>query len=158
MSDRLAVMHDGEVLQVGRPEELYEHPTRRFVADFIGETNFLEATLADSAADGARFRLETGAELQAARAHGHAVGSRVTLAVRPERVALQAPDDGAGLPGAIDRVVYFGTDTSYHVSLQGLDAAMLVRVQNRTGAARQFHEGDPVRLQVPPEAVQVLRD
>jgi spermidine/putrescine transport system ATP-binding protein len=103
-------------------------------------------------------RLDTGAELRAARANGHAAGSRVTLAVRPERVALANLDHAGGLPGAVDRVVYFGTDTSYHVNLDGLDAAMLVRVQNRTGAARQFHEGDAVRLHVPPEAVQVLRD
>nr|WP_027288641.1 ABC transporter ATP-binding protein [Rhodovibrio salinarum] len=162
MSDRLAVMHEGKVLQVGRPEDLYEHPTQRFVADFIGETNFLEATLVDvdigDGGAGVRLRLDTGAELTAARSNGQTAGCRVTLAVRPERVAFGSANEGAGLPGTIDRVVYFGTDTSYHVTLDGLDAAMLVRVQNRTGAARHFREGDAVRLQVPPEAVQVLRD
>jgi spermidine/putrescine transport system ATP-binding protein len=158
MSDRLAVMHEGAILQVGRPEELYEHPTHRFVADFIGETNFLEATLAEAGAEGVRLRLDTGAEIAAVRANGHAAGSRVTLAIRPERVALEAPDRGGGLPGTVDRVVYFGTDTTYHVTLEGIDAAILVRVQNRTGAGRRFQEGDQVRLHVPPEAVQVLRD
>ena len=158
MSDRLAVMLDGKVLQVGRPEDLYEHPTRRFVADFIGETNFLAATLTDGGGDAALLRLDSGAELTAGQTNGHLAGSRVTMAVRPERVGLRTPELGTGLPGVIDRVVYFGTDTSYHVSLDGVDAAMLVRVQNRSGAARRFQEGDAVCLEVPPDAVQVLRD
>lgn len=158
MSDRLAVMEDGRILQVGPPEEIYERPTRRFVADFIGDTNFLEATLTGTGNGGARFRLDTGAELTAADARGHAEGGRVTLAVRPERIALADPGEGEGLPGRIGRVIYFGTDTSYHVTLDGLEAPMLVRVQNRTGAAGRFGEGSDVRLSVPPEAVQVLAD
>jgi spermidine/putrescine transport system ATP-binding protein len=158
MSDRLAVMEEGEVLQVGAPEEIYEHPTRRFVADFIGDTNFLEATLTAAGDSGALFRLDSGAELAAHAAKGHHTGSRVTLAVRPERVSLAGPGEGGGLPGTVRTVVYFGTDTTYHVDLDRLDAQVLVRVQNRSGAAGRFAEGDAVQLSVPPEAVQVLAD
>ncbi|MDX1606211.1 MAG: ABC transporter ATP-binding protein [Candidatus Competibacterales bacterium] len=149
MSDRIAVMQDGRILQVGAPAEIYEHPVRRFVADFIGESNFLEA---DCIAPG-RFRLDSGAELDAA-ADGRP-GERTTLAVRPERVELRAA--GQGLDGTVETVIYFGTDTTYHVRLDQGDRFQ-ARVQNRTGATARFRSGDPVGLVIPPEAVQVLVD
>src|SRR5215467_10863062 len=62
MSDRIAVMRAGHILQVGTPEEIYEHPTARFVADFIGETNLLDATRIATA----RFRLASGVEVESA--------------------------------------------------------------------------------------------
>ena len=98
MSDRIGVMHEGRLLQVDTPEAIYERPTTRFVADFIGRTNFLEATVAGRdevvLANGDRLRL----------ASDHADGTAVAVTVRPERLTVhgrgQAPDDrhrqGAG--------------------------------------------------------------
>jgi spermidine/putrescine transport system ATP-binding protein len=156
MSDRIAVMHDGRVLQVGTPTAIYERPEVRFVADFIGDTNLLEAECRESADGRSRFRLPEGGELTVADAIGHRPGERVTLAVRPERVELAAAREGA-LSGTLQNIVYFGTDTTYHVALEG-GARFQVRMQNRSGAVRRFQAGDSVSVTIPPDAVQVLAD
>jgi len=156
MSDRIAVMHDGRILQVGSPAEIYERPRVRFVADFIGDTNFLEAECREVRDGTGRFQLAGGVELEAADPGMHGAGDRVTLAVRPERAELAPPSHGA-LPGELAHIVYFGTDTHYYVSLEG-GGRFQVRVQNRAGSARRFEEGDRVSLSITPESIQVLAD
>src|SRR5690554_1978622 len=156
MSDRIAVMNEGQVLQVGSPTEIYEHPTSRFVADFIGETNLLSARL--SRRDGSRaiFDLDGGGELQGQDDGGHQEGAAVTLAVRPERAELQR--DGPGLPARVEQLVYFGTDTHYRLRLGNDPTPFVVRRQNRSGAGGGFAEGEEVRLHIAPDAVRVLQD
>ena len=83
MSDRIAVMERGRILQVGSPTDIYEHPSRRFVADFIGDTNFLEARVVAKDGAGARVRLPSGAELPARGLNDATSGAAVTLAFAP---------------------------------------------------------------------------
>jgi spermidine/putrescine transport system ATP-binding protein len=159
MSDRVAVMHEGKILQIGSPTEIYERPTRRFVADFIGETNFIEADVIGTGLDG-RVRLDGGGELQVTLDAATRPGTRVTLAIRPERTGLSEAH-GEGLSARVRNVVYFGTDTIYHVALDGsTDGASLlqVRQQNREGARRHFESGDAVTVLLPTDALQVLAD
>ncbi|NIR32332.1 MAG: ABC transporter ATP-binding protein [Gammaproteobacteria bacterium] len=158
MSDRVAVMHEGRILQTGTPEQIYERPTRRFVADFIGETNFLEATLEEAAERHALFRLPSGACLQGADPRGHRAGERVTLAVRPERMALCAAGTGRGLSARVEDVIYFGTDTVYYVRLEREDERLSVRTQNKDGDSLRFTVGAQVEVSVAPASVQVLAD
>lgn len=91
MSDYIAVMYQGTVQQLGTPREIYDRPANRFVADFIGETNFLEGQMI-SAANGRAFLDVAGLTVQG-MSNGHALGrgQRVTLAVRPEKVNLYPP-------------------------------------------------------------------
>ncbi len=157
MSDRIAVMERGRILQVGSPTEIYEHPTRRFVADFIGDTNFLEARVV--AVDGApaRVRLASGAELRARGLNGATPGATVTLAIRPERVSFAAADSGAPIEGTVETVVYFGTDTLFHLRLAD-GQPFVVRSQNREGARSTHSPGERVGLVLPADALQVLAD
>jgi spermidine/putrescine transport system ATP-binding protein len=163
MSDRLAVMDRGRILQIGTPTEIYEHPASRFVADFVGESNFLTAELTALDAAGARIRLEGGAELGARPPAGDGAatakppGSRVTVAVRPERAALGPPAGDAALTGRIENIVYFGTDTTFHLLL-GSGHGFVVRVQNAQGAGQPFALGETVGIRLAPDALQVLRD
>jgi spermidine/putrescine transport system ATP-binding protein len=151
LSDRMAVMSGGRIAQVGTPQEIYERPASRFVADFIGEANLLEAERIGDA----RVRLPCGAHLAVAAA-GEAGGSKtVTLVIRPERIALAAPGGEAALQGTVEQVVYLGTDTTYHVRLDG-GAALRVRAQNRIGAAPLAQPGEIVAVDVPAAAVHVL--
>jgi spermidine/putrescine transport system ATP-binding protein len=147
MSDRIAVMRSGKILQIGSPTEIYERPAARFVADFIGETNLLAAERIAPA----RFRLASGLELDAAESGPP--GDNVTLAIRPERASLAAP--GSGLPGTIEQIVYVGTDTTYHVALPG-GFSVRVREQNREGATPRVRSGEAVGLVLPPAAIRVL--
>lgn len=144
MSDRIAVMSKGQVLQVGSPTEIYEAPVNRTVADFIGETNFLDAEASESGlllGDGQRLGL----------AQGERRGP-VTLAIRPERVELDA---AGNLEGEVETVVYVGTDTLYLLRVAG-QSGFRVRRQNRDGAGDALATGTRVRVQVPPTAIRVL--
>jgi len=155
MSDRIAVMDSGNILQIGSPTEIYEHPQRRFVADFIGETNFLEGRIEANGGE-TLARLATGRTLQLnGGAAGHA-GENVTLAVRPERAVL-APADADGLPATVGAVVYMGTDTTYHLALED-GTPFVVRSQNHEGARLDLANGAAVKVKIAPAALQRLAD
>jgi spermidine/putrescine transport system ATP-binding protein len=157
MSDRIAVMADGEVRQVGPPDQIYEHPVDRFVAGFIGEANLLEATLLERADGHAVCALGDGQRLLV-EDPSVALGDRVTLSLRPEKVALRpegAP--GAALCGTVQSLVYFGTDTQYRIDIGG-GRSLLARAQNIRGARPAFAPGARVALEVAPGAAQVLAD
>jgi len=161
MSDRLAVMDDGRLLQVGTPSEIYEHPATRFVADFIGDTNFLPAERVESSGRNGMYRLRDTDITIAVDDNGRSAGdSPVTLAVRPERAELAGDDqqqDGAIITGTLSNVVYFGTDTIYHLRLDNA-AQFRVRAQNHTGAQDRFEQGSAIRVHIPRDAVRVLTD
>jgi spermidine/putrescine transport system ATP-binding protein len=114
MSDRIAVMNAGRVEQLGTPEELYERPASRFVADFIGTTNLLRATVA---ADG-RTRLETG-ELVTIDHNGHQTGASVEISVRPESIRLVPRAAEGAISARVEQAAYLGTNVSYLVRTPG---------------------------------------
>ena len=143
MADRIGVMHDGRLLQIGTPEEIYDQPVDRFVADFIGETNFLEGQLEAISAERGSVRTREGALLLQGTLPKErvAAGAGVTLTIRPEkltllqagaRAAAESADSGAEtalLPATVVATSYIGTDTRYEVGLAG-GARLTVRLQN----------------------------
>ncbi|HVO02467.1 MAG TPA: ABC transporter ATP-binding protein, partial [Candidatus Cybelea sp.] len=157
MSDRIAVMSKGRILQIGTAAEIYEHPTERFVADFIGETNFIEAEVIQRIGTQGRIRLPSGIALPHELSHEAAVGGKVTLAIRPERIDLVKPGAECHLAGRVENIVYFGTDTHFHIDLES-GGEVTVRVQNRRGRQDVLKTGDAVGLRIAPEAMQVLKD
>jgi spermidine/putrescine transport system ATP-binding protein len=147
MSDRIAVMAGGRIQQIATPRALYDHPANRFVAGFIGETNFLPATCT-----GGKLLM---AQAAASLAVDHVDGP-VTLMVRPEHVVLgDAPPGSLALTARVDRLVYFGTDT--HVHLRLADGSPLVaRVQNGLRGGQPCREGDTIAVCLPGEALHLL--
>lgn len=140
MADRIAVMNEGNVLQVGRPDEIYESPANHFVADFIGETNFIDGVITHIQGDVASLKLDDGRVLPG-RLKGHPlrVGERASIAIRPEKIALcpaaEAPPSGDGvtqLSGIVCESYYIGTDTRYRVRAGG-GVELIVRRQNVHG-------------------------
>jgi len=120
MSDRIAVMDGGRVLQVGGPTEIYERPNCRFVADFIGECNFLPGAIESLGDSQATVRTPGGLIATGTLARPAAVGDAVELAVRPEKVRLVEGDRPAGanvFPVRVERVAYIGSDTRIIVRL-----------------------------------------
>jgi len=136
MASRIAVMAGGRVRQIGTPREIYLRPVDRFVADFIGESNFLDGDLTNGG-DGPAFRLRDGTVLPAQVGPGGSTpGGRVALMIRPESVAVgQAPPPGpapaAVIAGRATNVAFMGNHTRITVQT---DAGVLV--------ALRFHESD----------------
>jgi len=152
MSDRIAVMSQGKIQQLGAPLEIYEQPVNRFVADFIGDTNFVTATIDGQAGDYVRCRCGGGLDLLASPIGGVASGAQVTLAVRPEKILLKP-----GELGTVAQTVYVGTDTNYEVRL-GDGSRISVRLQNAADGHAQFAVGDGVAIDVPAGAARMLQD
>jgi spermidine/putrescine transport system ATP-binding protein len=121
MSDRIAVMSGGKMLQVGSPTEIYERPNCRFVADFIGEANFVTGTMIDGASTHCAVDVGNGIILKGLHQDPIANGTAVTIAVRPEKLRLSvAPPDGSSYyPATVEQVVYIGSDTRLTVTLVG---------------------------------------
>ncbi|MGI9351567.1 MAG: ABC transporter ATP-binding protein [Rhizobiaceae bacterium] len=161
MSDRVAVMSEGKILQVGPPREIYDHPAERFVANFIGETNFLRAKLISSSKGSAKVKLPTGKEVSAALPYSDGFSASrnddVTLVVRPEHVHLVKAGPKALMNGVLKDIVYIGTDTHYHLLLPD-DVPFIVRSQNQRDAAEAHQIGDEYGLEIGKNAFQVLRD
>jgi spermidine/putrescine transport system ATP-binding protein len=157
MSDRVAVMSDGKILQVGAPHEIYNHPSERFVADFIGDTNFLSADVISTDGGKAKLKLTSGAEVSATLPEGMSAAGKVTIVVRPERAVLSTDMNATLLHGELQNIVYFGTDTHYHLTLPEGEP-FTARVQNTGSHRTSFDIGAQVGIAVEPEAIQVLRD
>jgi len=159
MSDRIAVMSMGRLQQEGRPVAIYEQPVNRFVADFIGETNFIQSTVAAVETDGIRCTIGPGTTFCPVPPEARRIGDTVTLAIRPEKIRLAKADDGGdGLPGRIEQCVYVGTDTNYQVRLDGADVRLVVRGRNTLTGETLFAVDEPVTIQVTEGAARVLAD
>ena len=139
MSDRIAVMSEGKVLQVSSPTGLYERPGSRFVADFIGTMNFFEGRMRKS--DDGKAVVDAGSlgEVEVAIGSGApGVGDDVLVAIRPEKLKLhfEAPGEGINIvEGRMGPVAYLGDRSHFHVVLPGRDLPVAVAMQNTDGTA-----------------------
>ena len=152
MSDRVALMNDGVIAQLGTARDLYERPATRFVAEFIGESNVIEGALESAssfvATDGLRFALAGSDEA--------AVGRRATLVMRPEKLSLarRAPDERS-VRGQVRERVYVGDFTRYRVEL-AKDLVVTVKVQNNRSAVIA-EEAEAVELFFDPADARILQ-
>ncbi len=162
MSDRIAVMSDGRIQQVGSPMQIYEQPANRFVADFIGDTNLLDAEIVEVAGGGASVRLGTGDVIKSDTPENVQIGDRGFVSLRPESMRLRAAADvgtdagAVALQGVIEDIVYLGTDRQYTISLAS-NLRISVREQNvASGSADGLHIGNDVCLQLAERAARFL--
>jgi len=149
MSDRIAVMSAGKIQQVGSAKEIYIQPRNRFVASFIGETNFLTGTAEDGA-----LRLATGERIDAPGLR--AAPGTTTVSVRPEQLRLGNPADG-GLQASVASLVYFGTDTHCHLHLAD-GTELVARLQSPASGEAGLARGESVGIRFAPGAVQRVED
>ncbi|MFP4105528.1 MAG: ABC transporter ATP-binding protein [Phycisphaerae bacterium] len=157
MADRIAVMHRGKVVQVGSPEQLYHRPATRFVADFLGEANFLKGTL-EQAGTVAKVKTSAGTLVAAGASADLSAGAEVTCCVRPERLMLlndaSAPAGQTALPATVDQRVFLGEMVEYRCTLE---SGQPWKVFALSGQA-QAREGQNVSLLVPAEDVVLLTE
>ncbi len=135
MASRIAVMSHGRVLQVGTPKEIYEHPSSRFVADFIGNVNLFEGRLTLEQTDRSEVTTDQGV-VCVGHGTGGAIGMPVAVAVRPEKIhiALERPEVNHNLfTGTVREIAYFGSYNTFIVEMAG---GRRVKV-TQTNATRQ---------------------
>jgi putrescine transport system ATP-binding protein len=149
MSTRMAVMSDGVIVQLGTPEEIYERPATRYVADFIGSVNLFDAMIVESRQGMAVLECPALARTLRAATHGHSVGAKVTLAVRPERMTLSGPLENrtttdVEVSGTIVGVAYTGDRRMYQVVL---DSGPVIHVtQSIQASPASAAPGSAVRI------------
>ncbi len=144
LSDQIIIMEKGVVAQIGTPQEVYYHPGSEFVADFIGEANFLRGTLAS--ADTA----DIGGHRVAVNAPGHSVGEACTLVLRPEAAVLK---DQGQLPCKVILSCFMGSYQNYHVMV----GDTLVKITDFNPKNRKIYQaGDTAWVDFASEDVHVL--
>jgi spermidine/putrescine ABC transporter ATP-binding subunit len=146
LSDRIALMKDGTITQIGSAEELYERPATRFVAEFIGESNVVAGRV-----DGPWFITPGGARLPCP---GDGPPAATLMVVRPEKFTLAQTPDTAAIMGTIIGLVYVGDFTRYLVEIAG-GQRLIVKAQNRRSGER-VREGQPVGLLLDPADARLL--
>jgi spermidine/putrescine transport system ATP-binding protein len=159
MSDRIAVMNKGVALQIGVPEEIYERPANKFVADFIGETNFLDGVVKGQHGQTVEIDLPGTGTVFVESSRTFTAGQGVSVAVRPEKLSLNSRiEDGNNLQGRVEEVIYIGTDTHYGVRFPGGHKAR-VREQNTTLAQKSIaRSGDEVTISFTRTSPRVLTE
>jgi spermidine/putrescine transport system ATP-binding protein len=157
MSDRLAVMSNGRVEQIGTPSDVYEEPTTAYVADFLGVSNLMDATGDGPDADG-RGKVRIG-EFELVAAHGETdARGDVKIVIRPERVHLEETGTTGEnwVPGMVERVVYVGSIMQVIVHLAP-GQTLQAWVQNQ-GEGLPYGQGHPVSVHLPADALRILVD
>jgi spermidine/putrescine transport system ATP-binding protein len=158
MSDRIAVMDGGKLQQVGTPVEIYEYPQTRFVAEFIGDSNFLSGRVVSKQSGKITVLVDQQLPVLVTTTEDLPAGKVVTLVLRPEKVAIYPADYAAENTwlGTVTEVVYIGTDTRYTVGLTA-KSSIAIRRQNLHRDDLQRHRvGDRVQVAVPPESICIL--
>jgi iron(III) transport system ATP-binding protein len=156
LSHSIAVMNRGEIQQTGTPREIYERPSNQFVADFIGSTNFLRATVRGAQAGEALYRVDSEiGELTARAVDTLEPGMKVVISVRPEDIRLSEsrPEGGANvLEGTVDTKVFLGESVDFQVKVK--DRALLSRAHPSLGT----RVGQPIYMSLNPEKCVALKE
>ena len=159
MSDRIAVMRDGRLEQIGSPTELYDEPATPFVADFIGKTNFLEGEYLSASRDSLIVGIGKSGRINVPKPAGNESrnpGARVRLAIRPEQIRIFSRGAGGdeALAGVVEAAIFVGAFRTFLLRLQSGD---LIQVQTPAADdSAHVREGDAVDLVVKNDAVHVF--
>jgi spermidine/putrescine transport system ATP-binding protein len=155
MSDRLAVMREGKIVQIGVPSEVYEQPADTYVADFLGVSNLMEVDIVERG-PGARCQARLGETVLTVEHGGQDAPDRSHAVIRPERVKIEEFGSAGPnrVPAMVERLVYLGSATQVFLRLAaGTD--LQVVLQN-DGNAAPYSQGTPVHAFLAPDALRVL--
>ncbi|MCZ4353237.1 ABC transporter ATP-binding protein [Roseovarius aestuarii] len=153
MSDRIAVLGSGEVQQIGTPSKVYEEPANKFVADFIGETNFLDVDVLESSGTSATIRTPFGQVITVPCASAVPHG-KATLSIRPEKLNLGDQVEGVDFEAKVVKKHYLGGYTHYLLAVGG--AEIRASRRNASRAGDDFPIGDNVHVGFVENSARVL--
>ena len=156
MSDRLAVMNHGRIVQLGAPEEVYNEPVDAYVADFLGVSNLMDAQVEPGRAGQGPCRVRMGDFVLDAETGRLDCTGPVRLAIRPERIHLHPYETGGPncVPGMVERLVFLGSTT--HIYLRLATGAPLQALVRNDGGTLPYGQGTAVNVGLPAAALRVL--
>ena len=165
MSDRVCIMRDGRIVQVGSPRELYDQPASRYVADFVGKSNFFDGTVGAASASGAEIRLDCGITVPAGNPNGAlavSAGDKVSVSVRPEQMILARSE--ARLPGdsavrtqaCVLNRIFLGEHTEYLLRSDQLGEFLVLSPRQSEAGEPPFDAGETVHVAWSPQAALLL--
>lgn len=154
MSDRIVILRDGKMVQVGTPRQIYDEPADAFVADFVGESTSLSGRVRHVNASACCVEIGDGLTVRARVVGQVDCGAEIRLVVRPEKVNLSGTSQDGWLPALVADVLYLGDSTRYRVQLDG-GPLLVVRSYNRADQS-SYSVGDRVFVRWEPEDAAVL--
>jgi spermidine/putrescine transport system ATP-binding protein len=166
MSDRICIMREGQIIQSGSPRELYDEPVNRYVADFVGKTNFFSGEVVDINDSRVSVKTDSGQVLVGAQSQGAPLptkGSKACVAVRPEMISINAADESnnysdIAINGKVMNMIFLGEHSEYLIATEGYGDVMVLSPKSIESTKRSFAPGDNVSISWKPEAVLVLGD
>ena len=150
MADRIAIMKDGALLQVGPPKEIYELPRSRFAADFIGVMNFLPVT-----ANSGVFQARDGSPITATHVNDAAGTGAAVAAVRPERLSIGEGGENR-LSGTVSAIAYHGLDLLLHITTELSDTPVIARMTADVADRHRPETGQPIALSWSPRDTHIF--
>ncbi|MEE8366632.1 MAG: ABC transporter ATP-binding protein [Gammaproteobacteria bacterium] len=166
MSDRVCIMLEGRIIQSGSPRELYDEPVNRYVADFVGKTNFFNGEVVDVSNSGVTVKSESGQIFVGTQPKGApllAKGSKASAAVRPEMISITAADEinnctNITIHGRVMNRIFLGEHSEYLIATKGYGDVLVLSPKSIESVNKSFAPGDDVSISWSPEAVLVLGD
>jgi len=166
MSDRICIMREGQIIQSGSPRELYDEPVNRYVADFVGKTNFFNGKVVTANKSSISINSESCAVLVGEKSKGAPtpkIGSNACVAVRPEMISISATDEkdnhaDIAIKGYVKNRIFLGEHSEYLIVTEGFGDVLVLSPKTNESNRRIFAPGDHVSISWQPEAVLVLED
>ncbi|WP_435231972.1 ABC transporter ATP-binding protein [Pseudopelagicola sp. nBUS_20] len=156
LSDRVCVMRAGEIVQIGTPRDLYDNPQSRYVADFVGTSNFFEGDITAIHDVKVQINLQDGQAYEATLGDDLAVGTRACLSIRPEQIRLSKMEIPGALKVTVQNQIFLGEHTEYLVRHDKLGNIAVLSPRQADADADTLNKGDAAWVQWATEAALVL--
>ena len=162
MSDRVCIMRDGCIVQVGTPRALYDRPASRYVADFIGKSNFFEGAIETIEGPLTRISLDGGVSIEASDVSDFSAGDRVSVSIRPEQLTLARdqshlpPDSAVRVPARVLNRIFLGEHTEYLLRSDELGEFLVLAPRRSELSERPFDTGESVHVAWSRESALIL--
>jgi spermidine/putrescine transport system ATP-binding protein len=166
MSDRICIMREGQIIQSGSPRELYDEPVNRYVADFVGKTNFFTGEVIDVSDLNITVKSESGQAFVGTQPKGAPTltnGSKACVAVRPEMISIASAAEtingtSVAIPGRVMNRIFLGEHSEYLIATEEYGDVLVLSPKSIESINSSFAPGDNISISWRPEAVLVLGD
>ena len=157
LSDRVCVMRDGRIVQIGTPRELYDNPASRYVADFVGTSNFFDGTVEDMKDGRAALVTQSGLRFKGQVSRGINSSEKGCLSIRPEQILLKREAQPESLEVVVQNRIFLGEHTEYLVRNESLGSIIVLAPRQAEANARGFNTGERAHVSWSEDSALILK-